>query len=126
MSTSSTPPPILPTALAPLTAHSPHDSGADTAPGVIVVDSCTTLGTTLVVQVSGEIDRFSAAPLGALMVSAAADGYTGLVLDTFRVTFCDSGLLSVLGWWPRSGRRLRLVNPSRAVTRLLRAAAAAD
>ncbi|MET9952503.1 STAS domain-containing protein [Streptomyces sp. NPDC006339] len=111
-------------ALAPLAAPSPHDSGADPAPGVITVDACTTLGTTLVVHVSGEIDRFSAAPLGALLVSAAAEGYTGLVLDTYRVTFCDSGLLAVLRWWPRSGRRLRLVNPSRAVTRLLKAAGA--
>ncbi|MFF5970123.1 STAS domain-containing protein [Streptomyces sp. NPDC012769] len=123
MSTSSTPP-ILSTALAPLAAPSPHDSGADTAPGVIAVDACSTIGTTLVVHVSGEIDRFSTAPLGALLVSAAAEGYTGLVLDTFRVTFCDSGLLTVLRWWPRNGRRLRLVNPSRAVNRLLQAAAA--
>lgn len=40
--------------------------------------------------------------------SAAADGNTGLVLDTSRVTFCNSGFLAVLEWWPRRGRRLRL------------------
>ncbi|UQX01869.1 STAS domain-containing protein [Streptomyces sp. RerS4] len=68
-----------------------HDSGADTAPGVIVIDSCTTLGSTLVVRLSGEIDHYSAAPLWALLASAADDGCTGLVLDTSRVTFSDSG-----------------------------------
>ncbi|WP_030299413.1 STAS domain-containing protein [Streptomyces katrae] len=102
-----------------------HDSGADTAPGVIVVHSCTTLGATLVVHLTGEIDHFSAGPLRALLASAAADGYTGLVLDTEQVTFADSGFLAVLDWWPRHGRRLRLANCSRAVKRLLHAAAAA-
>ncbi|WP_435972647.1 STAS domain-containing protein [Streptomyces sp. Qhu_M48] len=100
-----------------------HDSGADTAPGVILIRSCTTLGPTLVVQVAGEVDRFSSAPLRALLASAAADGYTGLVLDTSLVTFCDSGLLAAVAWWPRKGRRLRLVNSSRAVRHLLAAAA---
>ncbi|MER5966471.1 STAS domain-containing protein [Streptomyces sp. NPDC002057] len=100
-----------------------HDSGADTAPGVILVRSCTTLGPTLVVHVAGEVDRFSSAPLRALLASAAADGYTGLVLDTSLVTFCDSGLLAAVAWWPRKGRRLRLVNSSRAVRHLLAAAA---
>ncbi|MGW6570162.1 STAS domain-containing protein [Streptomyces sp. NPDC054975] len=116
--------PILPTALAPLAAPAVQDSGADTAPGVIGIDACTTLGTTLVVRVSGEIDRLSSAPLGALMASAAEEGYVGLVLDASQVTFCDSGLLRVLRWWPRDGRRLRLANPSRAVKHLLRAVAA--
>ncbi|WP_405861743.1 STAS domain-containing protein [Streptomyces sp. NBC_00090] len=102
-----------------------HDLGADAAPGVIVIDACATLGTTLVVHLRGEIDRFSAAPLGALLMSAAADGYTGLLLDVARVTFCDSGFLAVLRWWPRGGRDLRLINPSRAVDRLFRAAGAA-
>ncbi|MFJ3580699.1 STAS domain-containing protein [Streptomyces sp. NPDC090127] len=115
--------PILPAALAPLAASPVHDSGADTAPGVIGIDACTTLGTTLVVHVSGEIDRLSSAPLGALMASAAEDGYIGLVLDASQVTFCDSGFLRVLRWWPRDGRRLRLTNPSRAVQHLLRAVA---
>ncbi len=100
-----------------------HDSGADTAPGVIVVDSCTTLGTTLVVRLAGEIDHFSAAPLRALLASAADDGCTGLVLDASRVTFCDSGFLAVLDLWPQQGRRLRLANPSRAVQHLLNAVA---
>ncbi|WP_405828281.1 MULTISPECIES: STAS domain-containing protein [unclassified Streptomyces] len=124
MSTSSTAP-ILPAALAPLAPPAVHDSGADAAPGGIVVHSCTTLGATLVVGLGGEIDHFSAAPLRALLASAADDGYTGLVLDASRVTFADSGLLAVLEWWPRHGRRLRLVNRSRAVKRLLHAAAAA-
>ncbi|KJY20132.1 hypothetical protein VR43_16790, partial [Streptomyces sp. NRRL S-104] len=48
---------------------------------------------------------------------------TGLVLDCSRVTFCDSGFLAALDWWPRQGRRLRLTHRSRAVERLLRAAA---
>lgn len=124
MSTSSTAP-ILSATLAPLTPPTAHDSGADTAPGGIVVHSCTTFGTTLVVRLSGEIDHFSAAPLRALLASAAEDGYTGLVLDTSRVTFADSGFLAVLDWWPRHGRRLRLANRSRAVKHLLHAAAAA-
>ncbi|MFB7359084.1 STAS domain-containing protein [Streptomyces gardneri] len=102
-----------------------HDSGADTAPGVIVVDSCTSLGTTLVLHLRGEIDHCSSAPLRALLASAADHGYTGLVLDTSQVTFCDSELLAVLESWPRHGRRVRLANPSRAVQRLLAAAATA-
>ncbi|KQX52111.1 MULTISPECIES: STAS domain-containing protein [unclassified Streptomyces] len=101
-----------------------HDPGADAAPGVIVISSCTTLGTTLVVHLAGEIDHYSAAPLRALLASAADIGCTGLVLDTARVAFCDSGFLAVLDRWPRHGRRLRLVNRSRPVQRLLNAAAA--
>ncbi|WP_051837260.1 STAS domain-containing protein [Streptomyces sp. NRRL F-2580] len=123
MSTSSTAP-ILPAAFAPLAPPTVHEAGADTAPGVIDIRSCTTLGATLIVRLSGEIDHFSAAPLRALLASAAEDGYTGLVLDTSDVTFADSGLLAVLDWWPRHGRRLRLANRSPAVRRLLRAAAA--
>ncbi|MFB6635343.1 STAS domain-containing protein [Streptomyces sp. NPDC056362] len=99
-----------------------HDSGADTAPCVIGVTSCITLGTTLVIHLTGEIDHYSAAPLRALLDSAAEAGYTGLVLDTARVTFCDSGFLAVLEWWPQHGRHLRLSNPSRAVEHLLNAA----
>ncbi|MCY0928980.1 STAS domain-containing protein [Streptomyces sp. H27-H1] len=122
MSTASTAP-ILPADLAPLVAPpAVHDWGADTEPGVIVVHSCTTLGVTLVVHLAGEIDHFSAAPLRAFLASAAADGCTGLVLDTSRVTFCDSAFLAVIEWWPRHGRRLRLTNRSRAVMRLLHAA----
>ncbi|MGW4702377.1 STAS domain-containing protein [Streptomyces sp. NPDC004285] len=100
-----------------------HDSGADNAPCVIVIAACTTLGTTLVVRLVGEIDCHSVAPLRALLASAAADGYTGLVLDTARVDFCDSSFLAVLEWWPRRGRRLTVANRSRAVRRLLTAAA---
>lgn len=115
----STTTPILPASLASAAAH---DSGADNAPCDIVVRSCTTLGRTLILHLAGEIDHASAAPLRALLASAAADGYTGLVLDTEHVTFCDSGLLAALRWWPRQGRCLRLVSRSRAVQRLLRAA----
>lgn len=119
--------PILPAAPTPLVAPpSVHDSGADTAPGAIVVHSCTILGATLAVHLTGEIDHFSTAPLRAFLASEAAGGYTGLVLDTSRVTFCDSGSLAVLEWWPRHGRRLRLTNRSRAVMRLLHAAASAQ
>ncbi|MFF8840357.1 STAS domain-containing protein [Streptomyces sp. NPDC015130] len=101
-----------------------HDSGADTAPYVIGIESCTSLGTTLVIQLTGEIDRYSIGPLRALLASAADDGYTGLVLDTARVAFCDSAFLAVLEWWPQRGRRLRLANRSRAVEHLLNAARA--
>ncbi|MFD4374280.1 STAS domain-containing protein [Streptomyces sp. NPDC058486] len=100
-----------------------HDSGADAAPGEIVVASCTTLGTTLVVHLTGEIDHYSAVPLRTLLASAADDGYTGLVLDTAHVTFCDSALLAVLDWWPQRGRRLLLANRSRSVRHLLSVAA---
>uniref|UniRef100_UPI001CED2766 hypothetical protein n=1 Tax=Streptomyces sp. NK15101 TaxID=2873261 RepID=UPI001CED2766 len=81
MSTSTTAP-ILPATLAAPAPPLVHDSGADTAPGVIVIDSCTSLGGTLVVRLAGEIDRSSAAPLWALLASAADHGCTGLVLDT--------------------------------------------
>ncbi|MFE7587471.1 STAS domain-containing protein [Streptomyces gardneri] len=101
-----------------------HDSGADTAPYVIGIESCTSLGTTLVIHLTGEIDRYSISPLRALLASAADDGYTGLVLDTAQVTFCDSAFLAVLEWWPQRGRRLRLANRSRAVAHLLNAARA--
>ncbi|MFD3661379.1 STAS domain-containing protein [Streptomyces sp. NPDC058659] len=124
MSTSSTAP-ILPAPHAAPAPTSVHDSGADAAPGVIVVESCTTLGSALVIDLAGEIDRYSAAPLRALLASAADGGCTDVVLDTARVAFCDSGFLAVLDWWPRHGRRLRLANRSRAVQRLLDAAAAA-
>ncbi|MGW7461330.1 STAS domain-containing protein [Streptomyces sp. NPDC054797] len=123
MSTSSTAP-VLSAALRTQAPPSVHDSGAETEAGVIVVHSCTTLGSTLTVRLTGEIDHFSAAPLRALLASAVDDGYTGLVLDTRRVTFADSGFLAVLEWWPRHGHRLRLANRSRAVKRLLHAAAA--
>ncbi|MEU4353688.1 STAS domain-containing protein [Streptomyces virginiae] len=125
MNTSSTAPILR----APLATEAPpivHDSDADTAPGVILIRCCTTLGATLVVHLAGEIDHFSAAPLRTFLASAADNGITGLVLDCSRVTFCDSGFLAALDCWPRQGRRLRLTHRSRAVERLLRAAAAAS
>ncbi|MEV4945589.1 STAS domain-containing protein [Streptomyces sp. NPDC053755] len=99
-------------------------AGADTAPGDIIVHSCATRGrTTLVIHLAGEIDRFSAGPLRAMLASAAADGYRSLVLDTSRVTFCDSGFLDVLDRWMSRGLRLRMEPPSPAVRRLLCAVA---
>lgn len=123
VSTSSTSP-ILPGSISILAGTTLHGSGADTAPSGIVVHSWTTLDTTLVVHLAGEIDHFSAAPLRMMLSAAAANGFTGLVLDTSRVTFCDSGLLAVLRWWPQQGRRLRLATRSPAVQHLLNAAAA--
>ncbi|MFE0600415.1 STAS domain-containing protein [Streptomyces sp. NPDC058892] len=122
MNTSSTAP-ILPAPLATGAPPTVHDSGADPAPGVILIRSCTTLGATLVAHLAGEIDHFSAAPLRAFLASAADRGHTGLVLDCSRVTFCDSGFLAALDGWLRQGRHLRLTHRSRAVERLLRAAA---
>ncbi|MFB7908281.1 STAS domain-containing protein [Kitasatospora sp. NPDC056076] len=122
--TTSTTAPILPGALPTPTGPTTHDQGADTAPCPIAVHSRTTLGSTLVLHLAGEIDHFTAAPLQALLASAAADGHTGLALDTSRVTFADSGFLAVLRWWTQDGRRLRLTTRSRTVQRLLDAAAA--
>ncbi|MBT2439498.1 STAS domain-containing protein [Streptomyces sp. ISL-36] len=105
----------------------PHvcDQGADSAPCDIVVHSCTNVGaTTLLVRLRGEIDHYSAAPLRAMLTSAAAEGVTGLILDAARVTFCDAGLLGVLDQWSRTGRRYRIDAPSDVVLRLLRVAAA--
>ncbi|MFD7325844.1 STAS domain-containing protein [Streptomyces sp. NPDC059875] len=97
-------------------------STASTAP--IVVHSCAHVGaTTLLVRLMGEIDHYSAAPLRAILASAAAEGCTDLVLDASRVTFCDSGLLGVLDQWSRRGRRYRIDAPPGVVLRLLRLAA---
>lgn len=107
-----------------LTGIPQHGSGAGLAPCDTVIHACTSVGgTTLVLHLADEIDRFSATPLRAMLTSAAAQGYDDLVLDTSRVTFCDSGFLKILRWWPRRGRRLRLATTSPAVQRLLRATA---
>ncbi|MER5777756.1 STAS domain-containing protein [Streptomyces sp. NPDC002039] len=104
----------------PILAHTtPHDTGADSAPCAITVHS---RGNVLTIAPAGEIDHHTARPLRVTLALAAAHGYTGLVLDTSRVTFADSGLLRVLDDWCRHGRRLRMVNQSRAVQRLLAAA----
>ncbi|MFF3314976.1 STAS domain-containing protein [Streptomyces sp. NPDC003035] len=101
-----------------------RDQGADTAPGGIVVHSCTHVGTTtLLVRLTGEVDHYSAAPLRAILASAATDGCTDLILDCSRITFCDSGLLAVLDQWSRLGRRYRIDAPPAVVLRLLRVAA---
>ncbi|MEU9416866.1 STAS domain-containing protein [Streptomyces sp. NPDC048272] len=106
----------------PILAHTtPHDTGADGAPCAITVHS---RGNVLTISPAGEIDHHTARPLRVTLALAAAHGYTGLVLDTSLVTFADSGLLRVLDDWCRHGRRLRMVNQSRAVQRLLAAAAA--
>ncbi|MCT4351568.1 STAS domain-containing protein [Streptomyces sp. Je 1-79] len=119
MSTASTAPILTETPRPPV-----PDPGADTAPGGIVVHSCTHVGpATLLVRLTGEIDHHSAAPLRAILLSAAADGRTDLILDASRVTFCDSGLLGVLDLWSRLGRRYRIDAPPPVVLRLLRAAA---
>ncbi|GGZ71958.1 hypothetical protein GCM10010371_34570 [Streptomyces subrutilus] len=103
-----------------LTRHGRREPGAATAsPGPIVVHSSTTRGNTLTLALTGEIDLLGAGPLRAILCAAARQGVTGLVLDTSRVTFADSALLRVLDTWPGGGRRLRLVNRSRAVQRLL-------
>ncbi|MEV7829857.1 STAS domain-containing protein [Streptomyces subrutilus] len=103
-----------------LTRHGPREPGAATAsPGPIVVHSSTTRGNTLTLALTGEIDLLGAGPLRAILCAAVRQGVTGLVLDTSRVTFADSALLRVLDTWPGGGRRLRLVNRSRAVQRLL-------
>ncbi|MFI5802700.1 STAS domain-containing protein [Streptomyces sp. NPDC051561] len=86
-----------------------------------VIASCRAEGTTLKVAVQGEIDHFSAAPLSAMLASAAAFGHTRLVVDASRVTFCDSGFLNALLAWRRGGRRLILAATSAAVRRLLAA-----
>ncbi|GGT15541.1 STAS domain-containing protein [Streptomyces purpureus] len=106
-----------------LASSTPHNSGADNAPSDIVVHSCTSLGeTTLVIHLTGQIDHYSAAPLRAMLTSAAADGYTVLVLEASRVTFCDSGLLNALQWWERRGHLLHFTARSSCVQRLLNAA----
>lgn len=100
-----------------------HEAGAEAAPIGIVVHSCTTIGDTiLVVHLGGEIDHFSAGPAGETRLRSL-DGYTALALYTSQVTFRDSGFLSVLEWWTRPGRRLRMESCSSAVEHLLCAAA---
>ncbi|MFI8288078.1 STAS domain-containing protein [Streptomyces sp. NPDC085614] len=100
------------------------DPGADTAPGVIAVQSCTSVGSTgLRVRLAGEVDHHSCAPLRAILASAAGTGVGELVLDVSRVTFCDSGLLAVLDQWTAMGGRYRIDEPPEVVLRLLRLAA---
>lgn len=108
-------------ALPILTGTTQDEQGADAAPGVIVVHSCTTYGPRITLCLTGEIDHFSAAPVRVILAAAAAHGYTHLVLDTTRVTFCDSGLLRLLESWTHPGRVAHLLGHSGAVRRLLRA-----
>ncbi|MFD0141895.1 MULTISPECIES: STAS domain-containing protein [unclassified Streptomyces] len=112
---------------APILTHIPRpvmcDDGADTAPGDIAVHSCRNLGATgLLVVLKGEVDHRGAAPLRAILASAAESGVTDLVLDASRVTFCDSGLLGVLDQWTLMGGRYRIDAPTPCVLRLLRVA----
>ncbi|WP_037606265.1 STAS domain-containing protein [Streptacidiphilus rugosus] len=83
-------------------------------------------GSTLTVEIAGEADHFSVAPLRPILTRAAEGGCTRLVLDTSRIRFADSGLLSVLALWQGAGRRLVLRRPSPSVQRLVRVMAAAD
>ncbi|MFF8610388.1 STAS domain-containing protein [Streptomyces sp. NPDC015346] len=116
------------TSTAPILTGIPHpdprDRHARDTPRDLVVHSCTSVGaTTLLIRLRGEIDHFSAAPLRAMLTSAAAEGFTHLILDASRVTFCDAGLLGVLAQWSRTGRGYRIDAPSDVVLRLLRVAA---
>jgi anti-anti-sigma factor len=111
----------------PILAPHPHDElGDDAAPPVITVLSCQVTGATLTVEIAGEADHFSVAPLRPMLTRAAEAGCTRLVLGTSRIRFADSGLLSVLAPWRGAGRRLVLRRPSPPVERLLRVMAAAD
>ncbi|WP_434595423.1 STAS domain-containing protein [Streptomyces sp. A5-4] len=91
-----------------------------------IVAACRTHGDTLVIALQGEIDRFTAAPLHAMLTSAAAFGHTRLVIDAARITFCDCGFLNAVLGWRRRGRRLCLAACSPAVERLLHATRATD
>ncbi|MFI0979907.1 STAS domain-containing protein [Streptomyces sp. NPDC021093] len=117
MNTTASPSHILPTSLPPIRST----RGVVHRPPQPVIAACRAEGTTLSVAVQGEIDHFTAAPLSALLASAAAFGHTRLVVDASRVTFCDSGFLNALLAWRRGGRRLILAAASAAVKRLLAA-----
>ncbi|MEN8653756.1 STAS domain-containing protein [Streptomyces sp. 21So2-11] len=107
---------ILPTLTR--TVSGPRDDAAPSGHTQIVA-ACRTHGDTLVIALQGEIDRFTAAPLHAILTSAAAFGHTRLVIDATRITFCDSGFLNAVLGWRRRGRRLCLASCSPAVVRLL-------
>ncbi|SEL28836.1 STAS domain-containing protein [Streptacidiphilus jiangxiensis] len=98
---------------------------ADQAPPVIELRVTGAEGVTLHLALAGEADHFSTAPLRAILARAVEDGYQALVLDTTALTFADSGFLSALTAWQRSGRPLHH-HPSPAVTRLLHHLRAAD
>ncbi|MGW7411563.1 STAS domain-containing protein [Streptomyces sp. NPDC054863] len=115
MNTTASPSHILPISITSIRSG----RAAAKRPPLPVVAACRTEGTTLRVAVQGEIDHFTAAPLSALLASAAAFGHTRLVVDASRVTFCDSGFLNALLAWRRGGRRLILAAASAAVKRLL-------
>ncbi|MEU8893281.1 STAS domain-containing protein [Streptomyces sp. NPDC048442] len=117
MNTTASPSHILPTSITSIRSG----RGAARRPLPPVIAACHTEGTTLSIAVQGEIDHFTAAPLSALLASAAAFGHTRLVVDASRVTFCDSGFLNALLAWRRGGRRLILAAASAAVKRLLAA-----
>ncbi|MFE9257635.1 STAS domain-containing protein [Streptomyces sp. NPDC006879] len=115
MSTSTTGP-ILP-------ATSTRVQGeSDIAPTGIVVHSYSTEGAALTLHLAGEIDHYSGAPVRSMLLAAAAYGYTELVLDTSRVSFCDSALLRIVSDWRRGGRSVRLGPDSQAVRHLMRMA----
>ncbi|WP_411102794.1 STAS domain-containing protein [Streptomyces sp. cmx-4-9] len=79
----------------------------------------------LAVSLAGEFDHYTAAPLRGLLADGAARGARRLVLDTARVTFCDSALLHPLDRWVREGGQVELAATSRAVRLLLSVAARA-
>ncbi|MGW6414809.1 STAS domain-containing protein [Streptomyces sp. NPDC055055] len=119
--TTSSNPPILPTASAAgLTAR---EESADAAPYGISVRSFTVCaGDTLRIALHGEVDHHSATPLRLLLDTASRNGYRKLVLDTSLVTFADSALLRILCAWTEQGRHLRLTGVTPAMERLRAAA----
>ncbi|MCY0937553.1 STAS domain-containing protein [Streptomyces sp. H34-S4] len=112
------------TATTPILPHTtqPESGSADTGQPAIVVH-CWTSGDTLTVYLAGEIDCASEATLRVMLTAATAHGYTRLIVDASRITFCDSALLRALEEWPSDGRSVCLENPSRATRRLLTASA---
>ncbi|MDJ0346662.1 STAS domain-containing protein [Streptomyces sp. H10-C2] len=77
-----------------------------------------------VLAVSGELDLDSRATLDAAVAPLTDAGYTQVVLDCGRLTFCDSaGLNCLLIWHQRledAGGTLVLADLTAAVTRLLK------
>jgi len=75
------------------------------------------------VEVSGDVDLASVDVLREVLDAAVLSGSGDVEVDMSRTTFCDSVGLSALVWARRQmrhdGRRLRIVNASRPVLRLL-------
>ncbi|KIF04315.1 hypothetical protein PL81_19345 [Streptomyces sp. RSD-27] len=76
-------------------------------------------GGVLSVGLAGEFDHYGCLPLRALLDEGAVLGARRLVLDTARVTFCDSALAHLLDRWSGTGRSWELASASRSVRLLL-------